>query len=72
MPTMRELGLDRLTAQQCLALAGELYESFPQNESALTVGQRADLARRLAEYDADPSAGSGVDEVRVRLLGHRS
>ena len=71
MPTTRELGLDRLPAEERLALADELYGSLPESGESLSARRRADLAERVAEYHADPAAGSGVDEVRSRLLGRR-
>ena len=69
--TMRELGLDRLTAEERLALADELYGSLPGDGPALTASQSTDLELRMAEYLADPSQGSSVDEVEARLIGKR-
>ncbi len=72
MPTMKELGLDKLSVDERLALMDELWDSLPPAGPALTNAQRADLVRRLEEYRADPDAGSSWEAVEARLLGLRS
>lgn len=75
MPTMKELGLDKLTADERLALADELWESLPPAVTpALTDAKKAELARRIAEDDANPDGGVPADEVFARvdaLFGRR-
>ena len=72
MPTMKELGLDKLTADERLELIDELWDSLDAGGPPLTDAQRADLGRRLAEYQADPTAGSSWETVEARLSGPRS
>jgi putative addiction module component (TIGR02574 family) len=68
---MQTLGLDALSPGDRLALLGELWESLTPGPEAvpLSAAQRADLDRRLAALDADPSAGSAWEDVKTRLLG---
>jgi putative addiction module component (TIGR02574 family) len=64
--TLQSLGLDRLSAEERLALIGELWDSLDA-EPPLTDAQKADLDQRLAAFHADPKAGSTWDEVKARL-----
>ncbi|MEX0718899.1 MAG: addiction module protein [Planctomycetaceae bacterium] len=67
--SMKSLGLDRLTPDERIALAEELWESIavlPQPPS-MTDAQRADLERRLDAYRNDPQAGSSWEEVKARI-----
>lgn len=66
MPTMKELGLDRLSADERRALAGELLDGLPP-ASALTDAKRAELERRSAEDDADPDGSVPAEEVFTRV-----
>ena len=52
-----------------MRLVDELWESIllQADEVPLTDEQRAELDRRLARYEADPSTASPWDEVRARL-----
>lgn len=71
MPSMMEaLGLSHMTLNDRLALLGELWDSLTTEPDAvpLTAAQRADLDRRLAALDADPTAGSSWEVVKARLL----
>jgi putative addiction module component (TIGR02574 family) len=68
--SMKDLGLDKLSPDDRLALAQELWASV-EAESGLTAAQKADLDRRIAAYEADPTAGSSWEEVEARLLGGR-
>ena len=58
-------------AQQAerLELVEELWDSIADDDAALalTDDQREDLARRLAEADADPTGGAPWEEVRERI-----
>ena len=67
----KALGLDRLSSEERLQLAEELWSSLvAEPESiAVTEEQRADLQRRLESYHDDPQAGSPWDEVKARLKG---
>lgn len=74
MPTtMHELGLDRLSLDERLALADELYQSVvaEQGHGLLSEAHRADLQARLERFRDDPLAGSPWEEVKARLLASR-
>ncbi len=55
--TLESLGLDRLSREEKLALAGQLWDSVLAAEppgSFLSDEQRAELRRRIAEAEAAP------------------
>lgn len=70
MPTMRELGLDKLSAEERRALADELWLSVGHGPpgSTLTDAKRAELDRRLAELDANPDDVVAWEDVRDGVL----
>ncbi len=59
----------KLSAAERLELVEELWDSIAGDDEALaaTDEQRADLERRLAEADADPTGGSPWEEVEERI-----
>jgi len=61
--------LFKLSAAERLELVEELWDSIADEHEALalTDEQRADLERRLAEADVDPSGGSPWEDVRERI-----
>jgi putative addiction module component (TIGR02574 family) len=67
---MKALGLDRLSVDDRIALAQELWDSVEQEAvpSLLTEAQRVDLERRLADSIARPGAGVPWEEVKARLM----
>jgi putative addiction module component (TIGR02574 family) len=72
MPTIKELGIDRMSADERLRLIGEIWDSLsPSEQVELTDEQRAELDRRIAAADADPSAGVPWEEMRARLRSRR-
>ena len=68
MSTLESLGLDRLPAEERLALAEALFESVAQEEAPLSEAQRAELERRLAKSIANPGAGTPWEVVKARAL----
>jgi len=68
-PTMKELGIDRLTPDQRVALALEIWESLEgaRPPAALTAEQRAELARRDAELNADPGIALTWEQIRASV-----
>jgi putative addiction module component (TIGR02574 family) len=55
--TLESLGLDRLSPEEKLALAGQLWDSVLVAKppgSFLSDDQRAELRRRIAEAEANP------------------
>jgi putative addiction module component (TIGR02574 family) len=66
-PTLQDLGIDQLSAEQKLRLLGEIWDSLSQEETPIPESHREELDRRLAAADADPAAGRPWEEVRARL-----
>ena len=66
--TLRE-ELLQLPATERLELLEELWDSIADEDDALALRdeQRADLERRLAEADADPTGGRPWEEARERI-----
>jgi putative addiction module component (TIGR02574 family) len=66
-PTMKALGIDRLTPEQQIVPALEIWESLGDDRPAgrLTAGQRAELARRDAELAADPGIALTWEQIRA-------
>ncbi len=70
-PTMRDLGIDRLSPEQRLRLLGEIWDSLSLEDMPIPESHRDELDRRLAAADADPAAGKPWEEVRARLRGEK-
>jgi putative addiction module component (TIGR02574 family) len=69
-PTLQDFGLDKLTAEQRLAVAEALWESVVREleEAPLPAAQRIELERRLADSLAQPDAVTPWDEIKARAL----
>jgi putative addiction module component (TIGR02574 family) len=69
-PTLEELGLDRLSVDDRIALAQALWDSVAEEveQAPLTPAQRQELERRLADSIARPDAVTPWEEVKARLL----
>ncbi len=69
-PTMQDLGIDRLSVEDRLALAQEIWESVSHDldREPLTAAQRFELERRLADSLARPDAVTPWEEVKARAL----
>lgn len=67
--TMKELGLDRLSPEQKVALALEIWESLGEARppGRLSAEQRAELARRDAEMDASPGIALTWEQIRASV-----
>lgn len=65
-----------LPAHERVRLAEALWESVAQEAQAdpdllpLTDEERAELNRRLADYEAHPETSVSWEEVKAKLLGH--
>jgi putative addiction module component (TIGR02574 family) len=70
-PTIQDLGIDRLSAEQRLRLISEIWDSLSTDSTAIPESHREELDRRLAAADADPAAGRPWEEVRARLRGEK-
>jgi putative addiction module component (TIGR02574 family) len=70
-PTLKSLGIDQLSVAQRILLVEEIWDSIVEEgeEIPLTDAQKQDLQRRLANYEANPKAGSSWEEVKARLRG---
>jgi putative addiction module component (TIGR02574 family) len=69
-PTLEELGIDRLCAEDRLALAEAiwLHVAEEMERSPLTEAQRQELERRLADSIARPDAVTPWEVVKARAL----
>ena len=70
-PTMKELGIDRMSPEQKVALALEIWESLGDDRPAgrLSAEQRAELARRDAELEANPGIALSWEQIRAGVEG---
>lgn len=68
-PTMKDLGIDRLSPAQKVELALEIWESLDGSRPAggLSAVQKETLARRDAEMTANPEIAVTWDQIRSRL-----
>ena len=72
-PTLQELGVDRLSVEDRLALAQQLWDSVAADleREPLTAAQRAELERRVAAADANPSEGTPWEVIRAEARARR-
>jgi putative addiction module component (TIGR02574 family) len=72
-PTMKDLGIDRLSPEQKISLALEIWESLGDDRAAapLTAEQGAELARRDAELDANPGLALTWEQIRASVEAKR-
>lgn len=71
MPTLEALGIDRMTVGERLALVQDILDSVAadQPRSPLSAAKKADLARRIADADANPDDVVPWEEVEAAALG---
>jgi putative addiction module component (TIGR02574 family) len=69
-PTIQELGLDRLTPEDRLAVAEAIWDSVARETEAAPVSaaQHAELAHRLADSIARPEAVTPWEVIKARAL----
>jgi len=69
-PTIEELGLDRLSPEDRLAVAEAIWDSVARDTAAapLSAAQRAELERRLADSIARPEAVTSWEVIKARAL----
>lgn len=69
-PTLEALGIDRLSAEDRLALAEAIWDSVAREaeQASLTPAQRHELERRLADSLARPDAVTPWEVVKARAL----
>jgi putative addiction module component (TIGR02574 family) len=69
-PTLEELGIDRLSVEDRLALAEAIWDSVAREieQAPLTQAQRQELERRLADSLARPDAVTPWEVVKARAM----
>lgn len=69
-PTMKDLGIDRMSIDDRLALVQEIWDSITTapEQLPLTDAQRRELERRLAAHAADPQNVIPWEEVKAQAL----
>jgi putative addiction module component (TIGR02574 family) len=70
VPTIQELGLDRLSPEDRLAVAEAIWDSVAREAETAPISpaQRAELERRLADSIARPDAVTPWEVVKARAL----
>jgi len=68
--SMHELGIDRLSVDDRLALVQEIWDSIAAEPDRipLTEAQRRELERRIAEYEANPGDAVSWEQVKAEAL----
>jgi putative addiction module component (TIGR02574 family) len=69
-PTLQALGIDRLSAAQRIALAQEILDSVvaEQPSAPLSEAKRQELARRLADHEANPGDVIPWERIEAEAL----
>lgn len=68
--TLHELGIDRLSVDERIALVGAIWDSIAEEVQAtpLTETQKAKIDRRLATHRANPDAAILWEQVEAEAL----
>lgn len=68
--TMKELGIDRLSVEDRLALVQEIWDSIADEAGRmpLSEAQRLELERRIAAHEANPGAAVPWEQVEAEAL----
>ena len=68
-PTMKALGIDQMNPEDRVSLALEIWESLgdARPSARLTAEQRAELTRRDAELEANPSLALTWQQIRANV-----
>jgi len=68
-PTMKELGIDRLSLPDLITLVQEIWDSIAANPESvpLTESLKLELDRRLADLDANPKDVLTWKEIKARI-----
>lgn len=68
-PTFEALGIDRMTVGERIALVQDILDSIAADQPRpLSEAKKAELARRIADADANPDDVVSWDEVEVAAL----
>jgi len=69
--TMKELGLDKLSNEERIALADELWKSVDEEteiDFQLTDVQKAELSRRITDLETNPADVVSWEQIRDEAL----
>lgn len=66
---MPDLDLSAMTVEERLELIARLWDSLEESAVPLTQAQEEELARRVADMEANPQDQMPWEEVRDRILG---
>ena len=69
----KPFSLEGLSVAERMLLVEQIWDSIAAEQESLplTQAQKDELDRRLAAYEADPTAGSTWEEVKARLQGKK-
>ena len=69
-PTVKSLGIDRLSREQRISLAQEIWDSVAveSTNALLTEGQRRELQCRVAEDDSTPDDVIPWEQVKAQAM----
>ncbi len=72
-PTLKALGIDRLSVAERITLAQEIWDSIAAEQALpdLTAAQKEELDRRIADLDVHPENVLTWDEIKARARGKR-
>lgn len=70
MTILQQLGIDRMTIAERIALAQEILDSVAaeQPQPSLSDVKRQELDRRMAEFTANPNDGMPWEQVEAAAL----
>lgn len=70
---MKDLGIDRLSAADRLALMQEIWDSLAADPAQLPISeaQKQILDRRLADLERNPTNVLTWDDIKARVRGQR-
>lgn len=73
-PTLKALGIDRLSAVERIALAQEILDSVvaEQPPAALSEAKRQELERRLADHQANPADVIPWEQIETEAMARFS
>jgi putative addiction module component (TIGR02574 family) len=68
--TMKDLGIDRLSIDDRVALAHEIWDSVAAEveQAPLTEAKRRELERRLADHEANPDDVVPWEQIKAEAL----
>ena len=71
MAVLRPDELRRLSAGERLEVIEQLWDSLSETDLPITEAQAAELDRRLASFEDDPSRGVTWEQLKAELVARR-